>query len=107
MDRGHLAELLSYGSAPCANPTPAAEIPAARVLRWVEIACAFQKAGTACLLRSVVGARVLKAAGADVTIVLGVRTSPYQGHAWLEANGQPIGRDGELAANFVVIRRIH
>lgn len=106
MEHGSLAGLLDYVSDRGVAPPPNAIFSTDTLMYWVELACALQKGHTACLQRSVVGACILKWAGFNVSLQLGVATDPYRGHAWLENDGEPIGKDGDSAPEFTVIRRV-
>jgi Transglutaminase-like superfamily len=54
-------------------------------------------ADSACLVRSVVLAALLARRGIFASLVIGVRLEPHlEAHAWLELDGEPLARDGEL-----------
>jgi hypothetical protein len=50
-----------------------------------------------CLVRSLVLAALLARRGVFASLVIGVRLGPsFDAHAWLELDGDPLARDGEL-----------
>ncbi|WJV44468.1 lasso peptide biosynthesis B2 protein [Streptomyces flavofungini] len=48
-------------------------------------------AGQACLQRSIATALLCRGRGVWPTWCTGVRTSPFQAHAWVEVAGEPVG----------------
>ncbi|MFJ9741980.1 lasso peptide biosynthesis B2 protein [Streptomyces sp. NPDC101166] len=71
-----------------ADPATAAEAAAART---AVVAVSLRCAGQACLQRSVATALLCRARGTWPTWCTGVRTNPFSAHAWVEAEGVPVG----------------
>ncbi|MEU5979988.1 lasso peptide biosynthesis B2 protein [Streptomyces sp. NPDC047315] len=82
-----LRAVLSYARRG-AEPATAQQATAAR--RAV-VAVSQRCAGQACLQRSIAAALLCRARGSWPTWCTGVRTSPFEAHAWIEAEGRPIG----------------
>jgi hypothetical protein len=55
------------------------------------VAVSTRCAGQHCLQRSLAAALLCRMTGAWPTWRTGVRTSPFRAHAWIEADGRPIG----------------
>ncbi|MFI8434697.1 lasso peptide biosynthesis B2 protein [Streptomyces sp. NPDC079020] len=55
------------------------------------VAVSMRCAGQACLQRSIATALLCRSKGAWPTWCTGVRTNPFAAHAWVEAEGEPIG----------------
>ncbi|GHE38183.1 hypothetical protein GCM10018785_04770 [Streptomyces longispororuber] len=71
-----------------ARPATADEALAARKdVVSVSLRCA----GQACLQRSIAAALLCRARGTWPTWCTGVRTSPFEAHAWIEVAGRPVG----------------
>lgn len=60
----------------------------------------------ACLLRSVATAVCCRLHGARATWVVGVKTSPFAAHAWIEADGRPVGEDTDPRAAHIPIMTV-
>jgi hypothetical protein len=58
-----------------------------------------------CLPRSLALVRFLRTAGWPAEHVIGVATFPFQAHAWVEINGQPIREGSTFTNHFTVIQR--
>ncbi|NUP40023.1 MAG: lasso peptide biosynthesis B2 protein, partial [Streptomyces sp.] len=71
-----------------ARPATAEQALAAR--RAV-VAVSLRCAGQACLQRSIAAALLCRSRGVWPTWCTGVRTSPFEAHAWIEAAGEPVG----------------
>jgi len=70
-----------------ARPASYAEAEAARrTVTAVSLRCA----GPGCLPRSIATALLCRLRGAWPTWRVGVRTSPFSAHAWVEAEGRPV-----------------
>ncbi|MEV0617454.1 lasso peptide biosynthesis B2 protein [Nonomuraea sp. NPDC050404] len=54
-------------------------------------------AGTYCLPRSLAAALLCRLRGTWPTWRTGVRTPPFSAHAWIEAEGRPVGEDADIA----------
>ena len=59
-----------------------------------------------CLQRAAAAALVLKARGVASVLVIGVRTMPFGGHAWLEIDGRVVAEDRWTLEPYVVLERI-
>ncbi|MGK5532472.1 lasso peptide biosynthesis B2 protein [Streptomyces sp. URMC 129] len=71
-----------------AAPATAAEARAARdAVVTVSVRCA----GQGCLQRSLATALLCRLGGTWPTWCTGVRTAPFRAHAWVEAEGAPVG----------------
>ncbi|CQR59434.1 lasso peptide biosynthesis B2 protein [Streptomyces leeuwenhoekii] len=82
-----LRAILSYarrGAAP-------ATVEQAMAARQAVVAVSQRCAGQACLQRSIATALLCRARGSWPTWCTGVRTSPFEAHAWIEAEGRLIG----------------
>ncbi|WP_246571827.1 lasso peptide biosynthesis B2 protein [Streptomyces tauricus] len=73
--------------------TGAAPAAAGRTLsaRNAVVAVSTRCAGQGCLQRSLATALLCRMTGMWPTWCTGVRTAPFQAHAWVEAEGMPIG----------------
>jgi hypothetical protein len=60
----------------------------------------------ACLLRSVAVALLCRLDGVWATWVVGVRTSPFESHAWIEADGLPIDEEIDVRRTYVPIMSV-
>ncbi|MFJ9674476.1 lasso peptide biosynthesis B2 protein [Streptomyces sp. NPDC101221] len=72
------------------SATPAT-IDQALAARQAVVAVSMRCAGEACLQRSIAAALLCRSKGLWPTWCTGVRTSPFAAHAWIEAEGEPIG----------------
>ena len=89
--------LLRYG----ARPAGALQAAAARdAVVSVSAKCA---AGRGCLLRSLATVLLCRMGGAWPTWCTGVRTDPFRAHAWVEAEGAPVGEPEEVSLYHKVI----
>lgn len=71
-----------------ARPATAAQAQAARAaVTAVSTRCA----GQYCLQRSIATALLCRLSGTWPTVRTGIRTAPFRAHAWIEADGEPIG----------------
>lgn len=59
-----------------------------------------------CLQRSVVTARLLRWNGIDAHIVIGVRSEPFFGHAWVEVDGRIVNDSLGYQRALTVLTRI-
>ncbi|MFD8993591.1 lasso peptide biosynthesis B2 protein [Streptomyces abikoensis] len=76
--------LLRTGAAP-------ATAPQAQSAREAVVAVSLRCAGQGCLQRSIATALLCRLGGTWPTWCTGVRTAPFRAHAWVEADGAPIG----------------
>ncbi|MEV6301940.1 lasso peptide biosynthesis B2 protein [Actinoplanes sp. NPDC051861] len=89
-------ELVSRGARP-ADPAIAAE---AR-----DVVCAVSRrcAGQGCLQRSVAVVLLCRARGVAPDWCTGFLTRPFTAHAWVEADGRPVG-EKEQVSEYVVVQ---
>jgi hypothetical protein len=55
--------------------------------RAVDLACVYSPRKIQCLERAAVMTRILRRKGVPAYLVIGVRPIPFNGHAWVEING--------------------
>ncbi|MGW2546929.1 lasso peptide biosynthesis B2 protein [Kitasatospora sp. NPDC001574] len=79
------------GTAPPASTAQA--LAARRAVVTVSARCA----GEGCLQRSVATALLCRSRGTWPTWCTGVRSDPFRAHAWVEADGQPVGEPASTA----------
>jgi hypothetical protein len=91
-----LLRLLSRGT------RPATYAEAARARDSV-VAVSTRCAGLGCLQRSVAVLLLCRTRGAWADWCTGFRTQPFGAHAWVEAEGRPVGEPGELKAFRTVL----
>lgn len=61
-----------------------------RIEQAVNDACRWQLETTNCFPRAVAAYTLLRDAGAEPILRIGVRARPFAGHAWVEVNGQAV-----------------
>jgi hypothetical protein len=61
-----------------------------RIERAVNDACRWQLETTNCFPRAVATYTLLRDAGAEPSLRIGVRARPFAGHAWVEVNGDAV-----------------
>jgi hypothetical protein len=86
-------EVARRGARPADVPTV---LRARNAVVWMSIRCA----GPRCLQRSIATALVCRAGGAWPEWCTGVRTHPFQAHAWVAVDGEPVGENIEDVAYF-------
>jgi hypothetical protein len=59
--------------------------------RSAVVAVSLRCAGNGCLQRSIAAALYCRALGVWPTWCVGVRTEPFQAHAWIQVNERPVG----------------
>lgn len=69
---------------------PATEVHA-RAARRAVVTVSLRCAGQGCLQRSIAAALYCRALGNWPTWCTGVRTDPFQAHAWIQVGDQPVG----------------
>jgi hypothetical protein len=74
---------------------PASHEEAARA-RQAAVSVSARCAGLGCLQRSVATVLMCRAKGRWADWCTGFRTQPFAAHAWVEAEGRPVGEPGEL-----------
>ncbi|MFI9328998.1 lasso peptide biosynthesis B2 protein [Kitasatospora sp. NPDC052868] len=77
-----------------ARPATPAQAAAAR---QTVVALSVRCAGQGCLQRSLAAALLCRLHGSWPTWRTGVRLAPFRAHAWIEADGTPVGEPAELA----------
>lgn len=85
-----LLETLRYGAAPA---TAGQALAARQAVVTVSARCA----GEGCLQRSVATALLCRGRGTWPTWCTGVRSDPFRAHAWVEAEGEPVGEPASTA----------
>lgn len=75
--------LVSRGAASATEPQAAGA-------RTAVVSVSVQCAGQGCLLRSVATALLCRLGGTWPSWCTGVRTEPFQAHAWVEVDGRPV-----------------
>lgn len=88
------------------TPTDDAHQLAVAAHQIVGLASTWYVDAAQCLQRTVAVSLLLRARGIPSVIVLGVKTMPYEGHAWLEIDGHVIGEDGWRLQHYVELERI-
>jgi hypothetical protein len=88
--------ILSRGTA------PAGYTQAARA-RQAAVSVSGRCAGLGCLQRSVATVLMCRARGRWADWCTGFRTLPFAAHAWVEADGVPVGEPGELGVFHTVL----
>ncbi|MFI6585585.1 lasso peptide biosynthesis B2 protein [Embleya sp. NPDC050493] len=85
------------------RPANEAEVLRARnAVVAVSVPCA----GPRCLQRSIATALLCRVRGAWPDWVTGVRTQPFRAHAWVEAQGTPIGESIDEVKHFHALIRV-
>ena len=74
--------------------------------RTVSLAAGWYAPAAECLPQAAAKALMLRHRGVPSVIVLGVRTVPFGGHAWLEVDGQVIGEEQDAIATYTELTRI-
>lgn len=93
---GRLLTVLSRGTVPAGYPQ------AARA-RQAAVSVSARCAGLGCLQRSVATVLMCRARGRWADWCTGFRTLPFAAHAWVEADGVPVGEPGELGVFRTVL----
>lgn len=84
-----------------ARPATVAEVQRARdTVVAVSALCA----GEGCLPRSLATVLLCRLHGAQPTWCTGVRTEPFSAHAWVEAEGVPVGEPAPLGTYMPLMR---
>lgn len=71
------------------------------VVRAVAVAAAFFPGRAVCLEQSLAGYVLLRRAGHQAQLRLGVQPLPFEAHAWLELEGRPVLENADELARFV------
>lgn len=74
---------------------------AERSARAVAIAAAFFPGRAICLEQSVALYVLLRRRGVAASLRIGVQPYPFQAHAWIELNGQPVFENADELVKFV------
>ena len=77
-----------------------------RISRSVDRAAAAYFKRAWCLQRSVACAYLLRRRGCPAQLVLGVRTLPFEAHAWVEVDGRVVNDRPEHIQRYLVLDRI-
>nr|WP_202035875.1 lasso peptide biosynthesis B2 protein [Streptomyces mexicanus] len=88
--------LLRRGAAPA---THAQALAARQDITATSTLCA----GTYCLQRSLATTLLCRMRGNWPTWCTGVRTPPFTAHAWVEADGRPVGEPADITAYRTII----
>ncbi|WP_017592830.1 lasso peptide biosynthesis B2 protein [Nocardiopsis potens] len=75
-------------------------------IRDVIVGTSMRCAGPRCLERSIATALLCRASGMWPDWCTGVALRPFRAHAWVEAEGRPIGEDEQEIALFVTAMRV-
>jgi hypothetical protein len=70
------------------------------------VAVSVRCAGPWCLQRSLAVALMCRAQGVWPDWCTGVRMEPFQAHAWVEAQGRPVGENAEVIRLFHPVLRV-
>lgn len=84
------------------NSDPVSAMQAQRA-RYAVCAVSVRCSGMGCLLRSVSAFIYCRCQGISPDWCSGFRTSPFAAHAWIEADGRPIGEPGSLSSFVTVL----
>ncbi|MEH1166908.1 lasso peptide biosynthesis B2 protein [Micromonospora sp. CPCC 205539] len=84
---------------------PATEAEAARARNAI-IAVSPRCRGQWCLQRAIATALLCRAGGAWPQWCTGVRTEPFQAHAWVAVDGRPVGEPGSDIGYFQVMMAV-
>jgi hypothetical protein len=90
---------------PLSRRRPDASITTQRVSAAVDMACIWYWKQVLCLQRSAATACLLKAYGISAQLVIGVRSVPFQAHAWVEVNGEIVNDRPYLRESYAVLER--
>jgi hypothetical protein len=66
----------------------------------VAVAAAFFPGRAVCLEQSLALYVLLRRRGVPAELSLGVQAYPFQAHAWVELNGEPVNEDAETVEKF-------
>lgn len=76
-----------------------------QVCAAVDMACIWYWKQVLCLQRSAATACLLKAHGISAQLVIGVRSVPFQAHAWVEVGGEIVNDRSYLRESYAVLER--
>jgi hypothetical protein len=76
------------------------------VMKAVEWACLWYLRKSQCLHRSATLATLLRRKGVEAEMVIGIKTTPYSGHAWVEVDGVAVNEDRETVASYTPVERL-
>lgn len=76
-----------------------------QVLRALDLACAFYCKKVLCLQRSAAAVCLLRDCGISAQMVIGVRQTPFQAHAWAEVNGRCINDRSYIPSTYLELDR--
>ncbi|WP_433272484.1 lasso peptide biosynthesis B2 protein [Actinosynnema sp. CS-041913] len=75
---------------------PPATHQQARAARDAVVAVSVTCAGKGCLPRAIATALLCRMRGCWPTVRIGARTAPFGAHAWVEAEGRPVGESEQV-----------
>ncbi|MFD7417518.1 lasso peptide biosynthesis B2 protein [Kitasatospora purpeofusca] len=93
LNPGRLRRTLEAARGTAPPATTAQALAARRAVVTVSARCA----GEGCLQRSIATALLCRSRGTWPTWCTGVRSDPFRAHAWVEADGRPVGEPGSTA----------
>jgi hypothetical protein len=74
--------------------------------RTVSLASGWYLRSARCLPRAAATSILLRTRGIQSVVVLGVRTTPFAGHAWVEVDGKAVGEDPWELGRYAELTRI-
>jgi Transglutaminase-like superfamily len=86
-----------------ARPATRSEV---RRARDAIVGLSLRHAGPRCLERSIAAALMCRLIGSWPDWCAGVSTHPFEAHAWVEAQGEPIGEDPNEIAHFSITMKV-
>lgn len=108
-------EATAAAAAPAATAAPAtmaapakmaASAATAATANRVALAAAFYPRRALCLEQSLALCVLLRWQGVAAELRLGVQPRPFQAHAWVEVDGEPVAEHGDLPLNLVAFPRL-
>lgn len=78
----------------------------ARRARAAIVGLSVRHAGPRCLERSIAVALMCRLTGSWPDWCTGVTTHPFEAHAWVEVNGEPIGENPDEIVHFCVTMKV-
>ena len=83
-----------------------AGVSVGRLTRWLTQAESFYYKRILCLQRSAAWTHLLRRYGVPAQLVIGVRTFPFEAHAWVESKGRVLNDAADYTERFSVLDRI-
>ncbi len=100
---GFAAHCKWLGERACASSGKRSSVETARV---ANLACALYLRRVHCLQRSVMLCALLRTHGFPAEMVIGARSLPFAGHAWVEVDGNIVGDSQEFITGLTILQRI-